>query len=162
MTRALVIDDCGCRLDAAFGPGRLRKARAHFIPVMALRSFDFSNVVARSDIDVVLDPAVRALAYRRVLLSVRVHALTMSAGQSLQLLVWNALPSDEDPAQDFVAASPLTSATITSATSAPALVTSAVGYDPDACLKVSLRVIQAPTVLPLLATLSACLLMRIG
>ena len=96
-------------------------------------------------------------------LSVRVHALTMSAGQALQFLVWNTLPSDEDPAQEFVASSTLTVATITSTTGAPSLVNSAIGVDPDAYVKISLRAVQAPTSTPpLRATLSACLLLRTG
>jgi hypothetical protein len=128
---------------------------------MEMRSFDFSNITMRNDVYVVLCPAVLALAYTRVRLSVRIHALTMSSGQSLQLLVWNTLPSEEDPAQDFVESSPLTSATITSTVAAPSLVTGTVGYNPVAYLKVSLYALQAPaSTPPLRATLSACLLLR--
>lgn len=85
----------------------------------------------------------------------------MSAGQSLSFYVWNTLPSDEDPAQEFIDPSALTTATITSSTTAPSLVTSGTSYDPDAYLKISLRALQAPTSTPpLRATLSAYLLLR--
>lgn len=94
-------------------------------------------------------------------LAYRVHALTMSAGQSLVFYVWNTLPSDEDPAQEFIGPSPLTTAPITSSTTAPSLVTSGTSYDPNAYLKISLRALQAPTSTPpLRATLSAYLLLR--
>lgn len=157
---------CGSRVPRGPRSGhvpRTRKPRPQLTTIMELRSFDFSNIIIRNDVYVVLCPAFFVLAYTRVQLSVRVHALTMSTGQSLQFLVSNTLPSDEDPAQEFVDLSPLTSATITSATGAPSLVTSATGYDPVAYLKISLRAVQAPTSTPpLLATLSACLLLRTG
>lgn len=128
---------------------------------MEMRSFDFSNITIRNELYVVLCPTHRVLAYTRVRLSVRVHALTMSAGQSLGFYVWNTLPSDEDPAQEFIDPSPLTTATITSSTTAPSLVTSGTSFDPNAYLKISLRALQAPTsTAPLRATLSAYLLLR--
>lgn len=143
--------------------GAGRRPRAQLTTIMELRQFDFSNIRARNELYVVLCPAVCVLAYTRVHVSVRVHALTMSAGQALQFLVWDTLPSDEDPAQEFVGDSTLTSATITSSTGAPALVNSAVAVDPEAYLKISLRAVQAPTSTPpLRATLSACLLLRTG
>lgn len=156
--------NCTGRSPGGFPAGyhaRARRPRAHLATVLELRTFDFSNIRIRNDLYVVLCPAVCVLAYTRVALSVRVHALTMSAGQSLQLLVWNTLPSEEDPSQDFVESSPLTSATITSTTAAPSLVTGVMGYDPVAFLKVSLYAIQAPaSAPPLRATLSACLILR--
>lgn len=140
-----------------------RRPRPQMTTIMEMRSFDFSNIKTRNDVYVVLCPAFAVLAYTRVRLSIRVHALTMSAGQTLRFYVWNTLPSDEDPAQEFVESSPLTTADITSATSAPALVTGATGYDPVAYLKISVRAVQAPTAaLTLRATLSACLLLRTG
>lgn len=156
---------CSCSHTAGDVPSKhfagARKRRAQVAMITDLREFDFSNIVIRQAVDVVLCPAHRVLAYTRVRLSVRVHALTMSAGQSLSFFVWNALPSDEDPAQEFIESSPLMTATITSSTAAPTLVTSGTSYDPNAYLKISIRAVQSPTSTPpLRATLSTYLLLR--
>lgn len=132
---------------------------AKTVPVTAKRDFDFSNLGGGQDVYVVLCPALCVLAYTRLRLSVRVHALSMSSGQLLRLHVWNTLPSDDDPAQEFVASSTLMTADITSSTTPPALVTSSAS-DPDGYVKISLRATQDSAPTSFTATLSVSLLLR--
>lgn len=130
------------------------------IAITEKRSFDFSNFLSGMEVYVVLCPALCVLAYSRLRLCVRVHARTMSSGQLLRFFVWNALPSDEDPGQDFVESSSLITTDITSTTTAPALVTSSVVSDPGAYVKLSLRATQVSSFTPFTATLSVSMLLR--
>lgn len=156
----------GCSCSDSDKPGAIecpvcdRHPRAKSVPILDKRSFDFSNLGGGTEVYVVLCPTLCVIWYSRVRLSVRVHALNMASGQSLRVIVWNTLPSDEDPAQDFVDQYSLTSAEITSSTTVPSLLTDRSSYEPDAYLKISLQAIQtsAPTVFT--ATLSAALLLR--
>lgn len=133
---------------------------AKMVTVMEMRSFNFSNFLSGQEVYVVLCPALCVLAYTRLRLSVRIHALTMTSGQLLRFYVWNAHPSDEDPAQEFVESTTLTTADITSAYPAPSLVTSTIAYDPDAYVKISLRATQGSSFTAFTATLSVSLLLR--
>lgn len=131
-------------------------------PILEMRSFDFSSLPVSGSASVVLCPALCVLAYTRVRLSVRVHALTMSPEQLLGLIVWHTLPCDEDPLLEFDDPTPVTFAAFTAATAAPSLVTG-VGHNPAAYVKVTLLAMQARlSALPLRATLSANLLLRPG
>ncbi len=136
---------------------------AKSVAITEKRVFDFSDLdstAAAGDVYVVLCPALCVLAYSRLRLSIRVHALTMSSGQLLRLIVWNTLPSDEDPTQEFVESTELSSADVDSSTGVPSLVTSHMATDPDAYVKIGLRVTQASSGTPFAAILSVNLLLR--
>lgn len=136
---------------------------AKSVPITEKREFDFSNLVSGAgagDVYVVLCPALCVLAYTRLRLSIRVHALTMSSGQLLRFFVWNTLPSEEDPTQEFVESTALATVDIDSNTSAPSLVTSDMASDPDAYVKISVRVTQTSAGTPFTAILSVNLLVR--
>lgn len=134
--------------------------RAKSVTILDKRSFDFSSLGGGTELYVVLCPALCVLGYSRVRLSVRVHALNMASGQSLRVIVWNTLPSDEDPTQDFVDQYSLTTAEITSSTTVPSLITDRSSSEPDAYLKVSLQATQTTAPTTFTATLSAALLLR--
>lgn len=156
----------GCTCSGATGGDRSEcpvcapQPHAKMVPITDKRAFDFSNVYSGTEVYVVLCPALCVLAYTRLRLSVRVHALTMTSGQLLRFYMWNTLPSDEDPAQEFVGSTELTTADITSATTVPSLVTSALVEDPDAYVKISVRATQTSVPSTLTATLSVSLLLR--
>lgn len=156
----------GCSCSGKAEPGATgcpvcgRRPRAKSVPILDKRSFDFSNLGGGTEVYVVLCPALCVLGFSRVRLSVRVHALNMASGQSLRVIVWNTLPSDEDPAQDFVDQYSLTSAEITSSTTVPSLLTDRSSYEPDAYLKISLQATQTSAPTAFTATLSAALLLR--
>lgn len=138
---------------------------AKLVPITEKRSFDFSSEttpVGGPAVYVVLCPSVYVLAYTRLRLCVRVHSLTMSSGQLLRFHVWNTLPSEEDPGQDFVDVTSLTTADIDSTTAVPSLVTSTQVTDPGAYVKLSVRIIQAGVPATLQATLSVSLLLRMN
>lgn len=145
---------------APVSPMRGCRARPMVVTVFEKRSFVFSTLSGTSELYVVLCPALPVLDYTRVKLAIRVHALTMSSGQLLRVYAWGTLPSEEDPAQDFVDSTAFLSVDITSSTIAPALVTSRATYDPDAFLKISLRATQASVPTTFLATLSGCVQLR--
>jgi len=137
---------------------------AAFVHLFEMRRFDFSNLATSGsdDITVVLQPALCVIDYSQVRLQVRVHALTMSGAspQTLQILAYGALPSDEDPAQDFVDQSTsFLRLDLTSSTPVPSLVTAS-GMDPDAYLRFVLYAQQANAAVTLRATLSAGVLLR--
>lgn len=135
-------------------------SRSRVVTLMEKRTYTFSSLSGSAEVFVVLCPAMPVLDYSRVKLSVRVHALTMTSGQLLRFYAWGVLPSEEDPAQDFVDPTEFLSLDITSTTTAPALVTTRSAYDPDAFLKISLRATQTSAPSTFLATLSACLQLR--
>ena len=128
---------------------------------MEKRSFDFSNLGGTEELHVVLCPALCVLDFARVGLAVRVHTLTITSGQLLRFYAWGTLPSDEDPAQDFVDPTALLTLDITSSTTAPALVTTQAARDPDAFLKLSLHATQTSVPTTFRAVLSACLQLQV-
>lgn len=137
---------------------------ATIIPFLERRTFTFSTlkptVATASDMNVVLCPALCILDYYRVRLSVRVHSLSLSSGQSLRISLYGTLPSEEDPATDFDdLLTPLTYVDITSSTTAPSL-TTATASDPDAYIKIMLKATQGSSMATLSAQLSACLVLR--
>lgn len=136
------------------------RARPMVVTVFEKRSFVFSTLGGGSQLYVVLCPALPVLDYSRVKLAIRIHALTMSAGQLLRVYAWGTLPSEEDPAQDFVDSTEFLSVDITSSITAPALVTSRATYDPDAFLKFSLQATQTSAPTTFMATLSGCVQLR--
>lgn len=160
---SLVPSQCGCSAHAVAptSPTLGCRVRPTVVTLFEKRSFVFSTLGGGVSLDVVLCPALPVLDYTIVKLAIRVHSLTMSAGQLLRFYAWGTLPSEEDPAQDFVDSTEFLSVDITSSTTAPALVTSRATYDPDAFLKFSLRATQTSSALtPLLATLSGCVQLR--
>jgi hypothetical protein len=158
---------CDCGPDAAGlvrpGDGMPRIAGgARIVPFLEKRTYDFSTLSAGAGVtnSVVLDPALCVLDAYRVRLNLRIHDLTVSAGQSFSLTLYGALPSEEDPAQDFVdTRAAFINLSVTSATSAPTLLT-ATATDPDAYLRIVLNASQTSPAATLRATLSACLILR--
>jgi len=154
---------CACSAHAETGsPERLHgcRARPRLLTLFDKRSFEFSTLGGSQNLYVVLCPALPVLDFNIVKLSIRVHALTMSAGQLLRFYAWGTLPSEEDPAQDFVDSTEFLSVDITSSTVAPSLATSRATYDPDAFLKISLRATQTSAPTTFQATLSGCIQLR--
>lgn len=137
---------------------------AALVPLFEMRTFEFTNLTTSGtgDITVVLHPALCVVEYTRVRLAVRVHALSMSlsVAQTLAIYAYGALPSEEDPARDFVDASTtFLRLDITASTPVPGLLTAS-GTDPDAYLRFVLYAQQASAALTLRATLSASVLLR--
>jgi len=138
---------------------------AALVPLFEMRRFDLTNLTASGasrDITVVLQPALCVVDYSQVRLAVRVHALSMSvlAVQTLSILAYGTLPSEEDPAQDFVDQSThFLRLDLTASTTVPSLVTSS-GWYPDPYLKFVLFAEQASSSFNLTATLSASVLLR--
>ena len=135
------------------------------VPFLEKRTFDFTNLFAgatNNDISIVLCPAFCVLDYNWVRLSVRVHALSMAltSSQALSFFVYGAMPSEEDPTQEFVdETSTFLRVDISSGVSVPSLI-SATGTSPDAYLRIVLRATQTSSPATLTAQLSACLLLR--
>lgn len=138
---------------------------AALVTLFEMRRFDFTNLSAgtsSNDITVVLHPALCVVDYTQIRLAVRVHALSMSlsSAQTLSIYAYGALPSEEDPGQEFVDTSTsFLRLDIGAGTPVPGLVTAS-GTDPDAYLRFVLYVAQTTTPLTLSATLSASVLLR--
>jgi hypothetical protein len=92
------------------------------LPVLNKRRFDFGFLPGTTSQSVVLQPAIDVSEYYYVQLWVRVHARDMTAGQTLELALYNTLP-DEHDLREFTE-SVFTDVTLSSAspTSVPGLV----------------------------------------
>lgn len=130
------------------------------VPIFDKKRFDYSFLAGTAFHQVTLAAALELVPYKSVFLMIRVHKLTISAGQSFAFTLENTLPSHEDSQEFLSTSAPILSVSITSATSAPALL-SANGTDPLAFGKLVLTASQGSTGgTPLYAELSACLLGR--
>lgn len=137
-------------------------SNATVIPFLEKRTFTFSSLSGGAAATVVLCPAVCVRDYTRVKLAIRLHSMTMSAGQSLKIALYGTLPSEEDPGQDFDDPTEFTSVSFTSTTTAPALITTRASTDPDEFLKITLEATQTSAPTAFIAAISAVLLLRNG
>jgi hypothetical protein len=153
----------GCRClgapEPAAPPSTGRYSRATAVPFLEMRTFNFSNLSGTTQEFIVLNPRLCVLDYYRVRLSVRVHALTMAATQGLRFILNGTLPSEEDPALDFVSATDFLTLDIDSTYVSGGLASRST-TDPEAYLKISLRATQSSAPATFIATLSACLILR--
>lgn len=133
--------------------------RAVLVPILEMRTFDFSTADVRGNITIVLSPALCVLNYHRLRLAVRVHAFSLdNTNQYVSFAIQGTMPSDEDPAVEFLSTTTLLTLQLDSGTSIPSLVT-ATATDLDAYVKITLTGYQGVGVDPMSATLSACLLL---
>lgn len=138
---------------------------AALVTLFEMRRFDFTNLNPGStsnDLSVVLHPALCVVDYTQVRLAVRVHALSMSlsSSQPFTVFAYSAMPSEEDPQQDFVdTTTPFLRLDIVSSTTVPGLLTAS-GTNPEAYLRFVLYAAQATSPLTFTATLSATVLLR--
>jgi hypothetical protein len=134
------------------------------VPVVEKSSFEFKRLGGGTSYETVVRAAVDVRGYSIVHLLTRVHAVNIGPSASLDILLRDVDPSDED-GLDFVISSPfLTSTAVTSATTAPRLTkdSPAAGTYPGPFLRVIVRATQAPSSVNLTATISADLLLRAG
>lgn len=153
----------GCRCpgapESAAAPSTGRYSRATEVPFLEMRTFIFSNLSGSTQELIVLHPRLCVLDYYRVRLAVRVHSLSMTATQGLRFILNGALPSEEDPALDFVSTTDFLTLDIDSSYASGGLASRST-TDPDAYLKISLRATQSSAPATFTATLSACLILR--
>lgn len=131
------------------------------IPFLDRRAFNFSSMSGGTTVDVILHPALCVLDYTRVKLAVRLHASSMISGQSLKIAIHGTMPTEEDPALDFIDPNEFMNVSFTSSTPVPSLVTTRSSTDPDAFLRIILRATLpagAPTTF--VATISGALVLR--
>jgi hypothetical protein len=137
-----------------------KSTRVEVIPMTRL---NFTFLAGADSQIVILAPAVDVSAYSRAHLLVRVHASTMSAGQSLVFELDHTLPSDEDPAEFIdrgATGSPLLSVTIDNSHTPPLLRSGEV-TGLQAALRVRLVATQTSTPqIPFFAEISVVLVLR--
>jgi hypothetical protein len=134
---------------------------ATIITVLKRRKFDYSYLAAGTSQLVVIQPAIEVHEYYTAHLFVRVHARSMSSGQSLDFGLHYTMPSDDD-AREFTESSPFTSLTVTSTAPAvvPGLISRSVS-DIGGYVKILMTVTQtSPSLTTLYAELSAELVLR--
>lgn len=130
------------------------------IPIINKQRFDYSFLSGTTAQQVTLAGAVDLTSYKTVFLMVRIHRISLSAGQSFVFTLENTLPSEEDPQEFTDTSSPILSVTVPSVTSAPKLLSGS-GSDPLAFGKVVLTANQGSSSgTPLYAEMSVCLLGR--
>ncbi|MBK8261130.1 MAG: hypothetical protein IPK80_07290 [Nannocystis sp.] len=67
--------------------------------LLAMTRFDFTFLAGAASQTLVIVPGIDVSAYYRAQLLIRLHASSMSSGQSVVLELDHTLPSDEDPAE---------------------------------------------------------------
>lgn len=139
---------------------KISKMNANLIPLFDKRRFDFSFLTSTGTHQVILASALELVQYKSVFLMIRVHEITISAGQSFLFTLDNTLPSDEDPQEFTDTTASILSVSVSSGTTAPKLLSGS-GTNPLAFGKLVLTVAQGGTGgTPLYAELSASLLGR--
>lgn len=112
------------------------------VPVFDKTRMEASYLGAGASEIIQLARQINVSPFYRVQLIVRIHALTIGAGQSFAFTLTNTLPSDIDP-REFSASSSFLTVTINNASpSAPSLA-SGTQTDPGAFLKLSLTATQS-------------------
>lgn len=155
---------CGCSrtpnpMAMAANSSASRHPRALVVPFLEMRSFSFSSLNGTTSQTIILVPALCVLQYTRIMLVARLHASTMTSGQSLKFSVYGTMPTADDPSQDFVDSSEFIGISFTSSSAAPALASRAT-TDPAEFVRLTLVATQTSAIAPFLATLSACLVLR--
>jgi len=100
---------------------------SRLVQLFSLRRFDFAPLTAGTTMEIELVRCLRVLDWVEATLEVRVHAVSMTSGGSIHVRLTPTSLTPEDPSVGFRAASPTFSASITSSTTAPALVVATVG-----------------------------------
>lgn len=129
---------------------------ATLIPLFSKMRFDFGFLTGVNTQITVMEPAINLIQFSSLLLLVRIHRITLSAG-SLTFSMLNTLPSDEDPQEFTDSATPILTLAISG--SAGTLL-SASGSRAQAYGKLILTAGQSSTGNPLYAEVSGCLLGR--
>ena len=127
------------------------------VPVLRKTRFEYSFLAAGTSQSIQIQPALDTGSYYYYQLIVRVHELMFSGSQTIQLVLANTLPSEEDPREFSGGAA--SSVTITGAASVPGIV-SVSGTDPGAFMKLTLIANQPAAPGTLYAELSAVLVLR--
>jgi hypothetical protein len=96
---------------------------SRLVELFSLRRFDFATLSASTTMDVELVRELRVIEWVETTLEVRVHAISMTSGGSIAVRLTPTSITPEDPAVAFLATSPVLSASVTSSTTAPALLT---------------------------------------
>ncbi|MBK8260426.1 MAG: hypothetical protein IPK80_26220 [Nannocystis sp.] len=131
--------------------------------LLAMTRFDFTFLAGAASQTLVIVPGIDVSAYYRAQLLIRLHASSMSSGQSVVLELDHTLPSDEDPAEFIdrgATGSPLLSVTIDS-THTPPLLRSGEVTGLQAALRVRLVATQTSTPqIPFFVEISVVLVLR--
>ena len=127
--------------------------------LLELSDFDFSNIGGGLSLTVALSQKIRVSRHGSCAVSFRLHSGSIPAGASVQLVLRQAAPSDEDPAQFFRGNVVAVAQLDASLGAAPALITAPTNlFTPY--VAASLVVTQATTPAPFAVTLSADLTPR--
>lgn len=129
------------------------------IPLFPKTKFDFTFLTGTNTQNTVIVPAIDLVQFKTLILLIRIHRVTLTAGQTLVYTLLNTLPSDEDPQEFTDIGTPIITLSISTAVSSPTLV-NATGSSPQAFGKLVLTASQTSTGSPLYAEMSGCLLGR--
>lgn len=114
------------------------------IPVFSRRMFDFDNVQAPGEVELVIGKGIEVEQYTEGTLLVRVHGHAIDPSARIELLAKATAPSDEDPEVDFVGPIVLV-VTIDACACAPGLVKGSFATDPGERVTITVRGLQTGT-----------------
>jgi hypothetical protein len=153
-------DECGCGGGESSTEDPGVDGEGTTIPVVSKADFDFGFLAAGQTYQRVLVNRIRTFGFNQCALFVRVHAKQASSGSSVRVRVDQTAPTDEDDG-NFVVTSPseFLGVSVTSGATTPALIRSAVAFEPGECLRISIEGTGGSTSVATF-TLSADLLLR--
>lgn len=114
------------------------------IAVFSRRLFDFDNVRSPGEVEIILAKAINVEQYTEGTLLVRVHAIDIDCGATIEVIAKASAPSSEDPELDFIGATVAT-ITIDASVAAPALVKASFLADPGERVTITIKGSQTST-----------------
>lgn len=112
------------------------------VSLMSKTRLEYSHLSSSTSTSLIIRPAITTGRFYSVYLWVRVHEKNLqTSGQTIVFGLYNTYPSKEDP-REFSESSAFASITMTSGTTAPALLSSSVATNPGPYLKFSLTISQ--------------------
>ena len=124
------------------------------------RAFDFTSLATSSAVEFLLERVVPTGQFADAALQVRVHALTVPSGATLQCIARATSPCDDQPGTDFVDPNPVGVVTLDSTVTAPSLSQALLASGFGNAVQLVLRGTKAATGGTFTATLSVCLVLK--
>ncbi len=119
------------------------------VPVFDKLRLDYTYLAMNASESVRLISSIPVAAFYHVRLIIRIHALTISSGQSFGFSLVNTLPSDHDPREfsdtSTGAGNPFLTVTINSSSPSPPTIVMGNATDPGAFLKLTMTATQGAT-----------------
>lgn len=124
------------------------------------RSYDFTNLATSSSLEIVLERVIETASFADAVLQVRVHAVAIPSGATLECIVRATSPCDDEPGTDFVDPSPVGKVTLDNTVTAPTLRQAPLAPSFARAVQLVLKGTRGATAGTFNATLSLCVVLK--